>query len=408
MERPGRSLAIPTELVPRIISGFGVVVILIFGFEVLYFTGLDPDVLLTGDLLIAALTMAPFAGGIIYGGLWLGRSKIEPGRYHRAAKWCFAGAAAFLGLNLVMIVVWTPSEVWFAVGWIRNSANMGGAGGLLVGIVEARAIQNAIEAERSAIRARELETRREWLDYLNGLLRHEILNNAQVISGYSSMLMRADLDESRAEKLRTIRRQSQDMTRVTKDVRVLIEATRGEKELRPTNLSRVIDDEVQDLRDSYGAVEVEMDVAETVTVRADELLPRVFSNLMGNAVEHNDSDPPRVEVTAETTDDRVIVRVADNGPGVPDGMRAALFEQETSTRSDHGLGLYLVQQLVSRYDGRVELTETGPSGSVFTLELSRARPEGGGATRHVDPSVSAPHVGVADGGEERGAGESSD
>ena len=52
------------------------------------------------------------------------------------------------------------------------------------------------------------------------------------------------------------------------------------------------------------------------------------------------------------------------------------MEQETlferNMGADHGLGLYLVRTLIERYGGTVELTETGPEGSTFTVELPRA------------------------------------
>lgn len=104
---------------------------------------------------------------------------------------------------------------------------------------------------------------------------------------------------------------------------------------------------------------------------ADDLLPRVFSNLLSNAVEHNDGARPRVDVTVETTPDSVTVLVADDGPGVPRSKLPSLFER-TAEGTSHGLGLYLVRTLAGRYGGRVDLRETGPDGSVFAVELPRA------------------------------------
>jgi len=57
------------------------------------------------------------------------------------------------------------------------------------------------------------------------------------------------------------------------------------------------------------------------TVLANEMLASVFRNLLNNAVQHNDTDAPEVTVTCEETDDRIRVRVADNGPGVPDAEK---------------------------------------------------------------------------------------
>lgn len=70
------------------------------------------------------------------------------------------------------------------------------------------------------------------------------------------------------------------------------------------------------------------------------------------------------------SDDIVTVRVGDNGPGISPLMRETLFEQ--SQRADHGLGLYLVRELVVRYGGNIDLVETGQDGSTFEILLHRA------------------------------------
>lgn len=360
-------------MIPWLISGFGGLFLLAFVLEAAYFSGLDPDILLSTGVIVAFVIVLPFFGGLIYGGYWLDRSRLPPERYRRTAMWTFGGAAAFLALNVVSATFWPPDQLWLLSGWLRATATMGGGVGLLVGIIEARAIENALEAERSRMRAEQLETRREWLDYLNGLLRHEVLNTAQVINGYAeTVVAETNLEGETRSRLAAIQRQSEDMTGIIQDVRVLLDATRGEATFGRVDLATVIRDEIRDLRDVYGAVEVETSLPETCHVRADALLPRVFSNLLGNAVEHNDSELPRVSVALETGAEHAIVRVADNGPGIPPAEREALFERGAPTENDHGLGLYLVRQLVERYDGAVELAETGRSGTEFVVELPLA------------------------------------
>lgn len=124
----------------------------------------------------------------------------------------------------------------------------------------------------------------------------------------------------------------------------------------------MVTDEVANLRAAYPDVDVETTIPDDVSVAADDLLHRVFSNLLENAVKHNESPQPRVEVNAEWQDTSVTVRITDNGKGIPEPDRATMFE--LGNRGNEGLGLY-----VERYDGQVELSDTGPDGSTFTLEL---------------------------------------
>jgi len=314
-------------------------------------------------------------GSIAVGGYWLDRSRLDPARYRRALTWMLGGAGGFLSINLAMMYFFPVDDPGGYVGWGLFAAGVGGAAGLLVGIVEARAIQRELAAERAAIRAETAETQRQWLSYLNSLLRHEILNDANVIEGYASILLEIhDDDDLTRNRLETIRRRSQDMTGVIDDVRDLLDAAEGSTTLETTDLGAVVERELDALRANHGAtrVETELDLRDEPYVRGDDLLPRVFSNLLSNAVEHNDSTIPWVGVTVWTEDDAATVRIADNGPGIPEEERTALFERsETGT---HGMGLFLVRMLVTRYGGSVELTRTGPEGTVFTVSLPTVPP----------------------------------
>jgi len=77
------------------------------------------------------------------------------------------------------------------------------------------------------------------------------------------------------------------------------------------------------------------------------MLASVFRNLLNNAVQHNDTDAPEVTVTCEETDDRIRVRVADNGPGVPDAEKDEIFGkgEKGLDSAGSGIGLYLVSVL---------------------------------------------------------------
>ena len=105
----------------------------------------------------------------------------------------------------------------------------------------------------------------------------------------------------------------------------------------------------------------------------------VFRNLLDNAVKYSLPEP-RVEVTVAVERSTVIVRVADNGPGIPLTQRHAVFrrfvrlgnELERSTPGT-GLGLFLVRSLVKQLRGKVTAKGrlTG-QGSVFEVELPAA------------------------------------
>lgn len=107
------------------------------------------------------------------------------------------------------------------------------------------------------------------------------------------------------------------------------------------------------------------------------LLEMIFGNLLDNAVKYGGS-PPQVTVHAFSRGtDRVVVRVRDNGPGVPPENRRRIFQmffrgsdELQRTKTGTGLGLYIVRTLVSLLKGKVTVTDAeGGSGSVFEVTL---------------------------------------
>lgn len=117
----------------------------------------------------------------------------------------------------------------------------------------------------------------------------------------------------------------------------------------------------------------------------------VFRNLIDNAVKYSGGEP-RVEVTLRRTPDgRAVVRIADNGRGIPHRLRRKIFgrferlglELERD-KPGTGLGLYLVRNHVRRLRGRIRVRdpERGP-GTVFEVQLPAASeppPAGDGET----------------------------
>jgi signal transduction histidine kinase len=115
------------------------------------------------------------------------------------------------------------------------------------------------------------------------------------------------------------------------------------------------------------------------TIEGDEdLLHRVVQNLVLNAVQ---ATGPEAQITVEVRaaaasevprgarlEGPVLLRVADNGPGIPEGLRGRLFEPFVTGRAGGtGLGLAIVQRAVQAHRGLVFVdTETG-RGTTFTV-----------------------------------------
>ncbi len=365
---------LPADRLPASLIGLGVGLALGMLGEVALLSAVGSSHVTDGGFLVGVVTTVPFLVGITYAGYWLRSSGLSPARYPRIAWWAFGGLATFLAVNVTLMAV-IPTDSWaMIVSWTRWAAAFGAGTGLLIGCLEGRAIERALTAERAALRTKHVAEQRDYLDYLNGILRHEVLNTATIIDGYASRVLEreSDLGERSRRWLEIVVDESEEMSTVIDDVRVLLRTADGSYRPEPIDLSQVLADEVRKLSDRTESVTVETSIPDGVFVRADDLLGRVFGNLLSNAVEHNDASRPRVSVAVEPGPDTVRVEIADDGPGLPDAELDFLFERVERRGSTHGLGLYLVGQLVDRYGGTVELVDTGPDGSRFAVELPTA------------------------------------
>jgi len=99
---------------------------------------------------------------------------------------------------------------------------------------------------------------------------------------------------------------------------------------------------------------------EPLLARADpDQIKRVVLNLMRNAA----AVSSRVAVSGEIVNGEVVLRVADDGPGVPEEMKSRIFEPfVTDKEQGAGLGLAIVRKVADAHGGRVEVGDAKESG----------------------------------------------
>lgn len=104
-------------------------------------------------------------------------------------------------------------------------------------------------------------------------------------------------------------------------------------------------------------------------------LYQALSNIISNAVKYNDKEETKVRISVEKKDDFVHISVADNGPGIPDKYRSKVFQvfQTIHTkRKDNstGIGLSIVQKIVTAMGGEVSIKDTDLGGACFEFTMS--------------------------------------
>jgi len=129
---------------------------------------------------------------------------------------------------------------------------------------------------------------------------------------------------------------------------------------------------------------------------AEEEMRSLVTNLVGNALRHA-PDAGHVRCAVSLRGGRVLVEVADDGPGVPAAERAAILEPYVrgagadDDDGGHGLGLAIVRRVVDAHHGRLAIGTAPEGGALFSVELPafsasagrRHRSRRGGAARTV-------------------------
>ncbi|WP_136716948.1 PAS domain-containing protein [Halorientalis salina] len=229
-------------------------------------------------------------------------------------------------------------------------------------------------------RERRLEAQNEKLEVLNRIVRHDIRNDMQIVVSLAEVLA-LETDGDLADHATRVLDHADRVVELTRTARDLMETVlQDDNRPEPTPLFGTLETQLADVRSTYESALVRTtSPIPRRQVYADEMLGSVFRNILKNAVEHNDSDTPEVEVSVTESESAVTVQIADNGPGIPDDRKDEVFGKGTKGLDSDGtgIGLYLVNTLVGNYGGEVWIEDRGdrnvdgePTGAVFTVRLN--------------------------------------
>ncbi len=142
-------------------------------------------------------------------------------------------------------------------------------------------------------------------------------------------------------------------------------------------LSEITDDSTIEAERKHCSIDLDVNGA-LVARGSHELLYRAIENVVRNAVLHSPEDG-RVSISAQSKDDRLHIAIADNGPGVPEGDLAAIFDPFVrgglgQSIAGYGLGLAITRRVIEAHGGAVFAANRAEGGLVVVLELPQGRP----------------------------------
>ncbi|RXE56397.1 histidine kinase [Methanoculleus taiwanensis] len=252
------------------------------------------------------------------------------------------------------------------------------AGDPLMAVVTFTDITERKQAEEAILAANE-----EANLYLD-IMVHDINNANSVALGYTDLL-KDELEGKNRTMAQKIRSAVSRSIQIIQNVSTIRHLRSPNPALKPVDLDAVIRAEIRQHPETTIRYR-----GRPLFVRADDLLPEIFTNLIGNSIKFGEPDIV-ITIRALEQDGGVLVSVEDTGPGIPDAIKPTLFsrfQKGKSKRSGKGLGLYIVRTLVERYGGSIRVEDRVPGkpeeGTAFRFTLQKVRPD---EQRHRDEAT---------------------
>jgi PAS domain S-box-containing protein len=235
-----------------------------------------------------------------------------------------------------------------------------------------------------AIRQAQMEhsERLASLGHMAAGIAHEIGNPLTAISSIIQLLQRRITDSKQLNQLQRVR---DNIGRITKIVRDMIDFSRpASPELTAMNSNDTVRDALGLVRHDSRSRNIRFDV------RLDESLPRIMAvpdqiyqvvlNLLINAADAvADKDEPVVRICTMTEPDgkTIVLKVTDNGTGIPENIRRQIFEPFFTTKQvgkGTGLGLSVSHHIITQLGGSIEV-ESVPGNTTFSISLPAIKDE---------------------------------
>ncbi|MEN0652996.1 MULTISPECIES: sensor histidine kinase [Hyphobacterium] len=236
----------------------------------------------------------------------------------------------------------------------------------------ARNLETRVEA-RTAELIRSNETLREYA----ATVAHDLQTPLRHIAMYSEMLKRkaaGELDPDAAAMLDQIHGATGRMRAMIFSLLEYSKLVDQVPDPGHHDIADILQAALAENRTELGAVSATVTVAADGQVFGDrELLVRLFSNLMDNAVKYRSDEPLILAIAAEPDGDRTVITVTDNGIGVPAEFADRIFEMlkrlHGEERPGTGIGLSLCRRIAEGHGGSVRLDTEYSGGARFVVRL---------------------------------------
>ncbi|MCF7801616.1 MAG: PAS domain-containing sensor histidine kinase [Candidatus Marinimicrobia bacterium] len=231
------------------------------------------------------------------------------------------------------------------------------------------------QLEASRKRFQELSERFAWENNFKTLLldiiAHDILNQVNVLSGLSELLLKESPED---ERFQLINYSSHRLITVINSAATLAKITSGQEISKSElDLTTVLSEVIQDYQQPMKMAGIELVQHSTgpCTVRANPIISEIFKNYLDNALKYA-LEGNIIEVRAGKANNEVIIEIADQGKTIRKNDRVRIFKrgvQLDASKKGSGIGLAIVEQIAKAHQGKVGVRPNSPRGNVFYFKM---------------------------------------
>jgi K+-sensing histidine kinase KdpD len=251
------------------------------------------------------------------------------------------------------------------------------------------------QLRRQADRAKRQADIERLRNALLSALSHDLKTPLTALVGASNALCEGRLDErERMEFTRMVASEAERLNRLVSNLLELTRLEAGKVTVKrvPQAIDEVIGSSLYRLERQLEGRRIETNVPEDVPLAAFDpvLLEQVFTNLLENALKYTPPGTP-IDISVRREHSRIVVDVADRGPGVPSGEEEKVFERLYRGDGDRrsaggiGLGLTICRAIITAHDGKIWLENRPGGGAVFRFTLPASEDKTPVGSRLPDP-----------------------
>ena len=214
---------------------------------------------------------------------------------------------------------------------------------------------------------KELKQLNEFRSNMIDTVSHEFRTPLTSIQGYTSRLLRQDIeidDETKQKSLKVIKKQAERLSRMIEDILVIpdIEGSRLNFDIKPVVVSSVIENSLMLVKnDANKEIVSNLENCNIEILADNDRLEQVFVNLIENAIKYSKESSP-ITLDFEENDNHLVINVKNDYDVIPREKLKTLFEKftrvdDSTTRTTRGtgLGLFIVKGLVEAMNGEIRL-----------------------------------------------------